>query len=312
MAAQRQNRPERSGANGSFVARHKQALIGAGLTLLGGSLWGINATVSKVLMGEYHADPLWIACVREIAAGLVFLLVALVSDRCKVGRALKDGGSWPWFLAISLLTVLMVQVSYLSAIEWTNSGTATVLQSLNLLFVLVWVCATEKRWPRWMETAGVILAFIGTLLIATGGRITTLRLPLPGLLWGLTDAFGTAAMSVLPTRMISKWGNFIVNALSFLISGILLLPFVRPWASIPAFDARGWALMAFTILGGTFGAYWLYLAGVMRIGSMRATMLGTAEPLMATVSSVLWLGQVFSATDLIGFVLILAMVFLVH
>ena len=33
-----------------------------------------------------------------------------------------------------------MQVSYLKAIDWTNSGTATVLQTLNLLVVLVFVC----------------------------------------------------------------------------------------------------------------------------------------------------------------------------
>lgn len=208
--------------------------------------------------------------------------------------------------------MLLVQISYLSAIKWTNSGTATVLQSLNLLFVLVWVCVHDKRLPHWPETVGVILAFIGTMLIATGGNITSLKLPLPGLLWGIADAFGTAAMSIMPAKMIAKWNNFIVNGIAFLVSGLILLPVTQPWNTVPAYDARGWALIAFTIVGGTFGAYWLYMAGVMRVGSMRATMLGTSEPVMATVSSVVWLGQVFAPTDLLGFLLILTMVFLIH
>ncbi len=294
------------------MVRHRHGLIGLLLTVLGGCLWGINATVSKVLMSDYAASPMWIACVREVAAGLIFLAVALCQDARRVAAAVTDKRSWPWFVAISLTTVLLVQVSYLSAIKWTNSGTATVLQSLNLLFVLVWVCAREHRRPRWPETLGVILAFIGTMLIATGGDITSLKLPLAGLLWGLADAFGTAAMAVLPVKMIEKWGNFIVNGLAFLLSGLILLPIVRPWADVPAFDARGWALVAFTIIGGTFGAYWLYLAGMMRVGSMRATMLGTAEPVMATISSVVWLGAVFAPTDLAGFALILTMVLLIH
>ncbi len=294
------------------VVRHRHGLIGLLLTVAGGSLWGINATVSKVLMSDYGASPIWIACVREVAAGLIFLAVALAADRHNVADAVRDVSSWPWFIAIALTTVLLVQVSYLSAIKWTNSGTATVLQSLSLIFVLVWVCARQRRRPRWPETVGVLLAFAGTALIATEGDLTTLRLPLAGLLWGLADALGTAAMAVLPPRMIAKWGNFLVNGLAFLISGLILVPVVRPWSQIPSFDARGWALMAFTVIGGTFGAYWLYLAGMMRIGSMRATMLGTAEPVMATVSSVVWLGAVFAPTDLAGFALILAMVFLIH
>ena len=48
--------------------------VGAGLALAGGVFWGVNATVSKLLMNDYHADPLWIACVRELLAGVIFLV----------------------------------------------------------------------------------------------------------------------------------------------------------------------------------------------------------------------------------------------
>ena len=66
------------------------------------------------------------------------------------------------------------------------------------------------------------------------------------------------------------------------------------------------------MVGGTFGAFWLFMAGMMRIGSMRATMLATIEPVMATVSAVAWTGAVFTPVDLLGFALILLMVFLVR
>ena len=91
-----------------------------------------------------------------------------------------------------------------------------------------------------------------------------------------------------------------------------LTPFVRPWASAPQLDWFGVLLMVFTVVGGTFGAYWLFLAGVMRIGSMRGTMLGTSEPIAATISAVLWAGAVFTPTDFVGFVMIIVMVFLVR
>jgi drug/metabolite transporter (DMT)-like permease len=54
------------------------------------------------------------------------------------------------------------------------------------------------------------------------------------------------------------------------------------------------------------------MAGVVRVGSMRATMLGTSEPVMATISAVAWTDAVFEPTDLVGFVMILIMVFLVR
>lgn len=56
--------------------------------------------------------------------------------------------------------------------------------------------------------------------------------------------------------------------------------------------------------------YLLYMQGVKEIGSVRVSLIGTVEPLSATVSSVIVLGTVFTPTDLIGFALIIAMVFL--
>ena len=121
--------------------------VGAGLALAGGVFWGVNATVSKLLMNDYHADPLWIACVRELLAGVVFLVCAGIFTPDKFINSLKDYRSYPRLLLCAFFCVLMVQVSYLKAIDWTNSGTATVLQTLNLLVVLVFVCIMGKRLP---------------------------------------------------------------------------------------------------------------------------------------------------------------------
>lgn len=296
----------------SFERTPREMVIGAALVLIGGILWGANATVSKILMGGYGADPLWIACVRELFAGLLFLACAGVKEPQRLSGALKDRRSYPGYVGCALVCVLIVQVAYLSSINWTNSGTATVLQTLNLLFVLAYVCLRGRRLPGLREGLGVALAFVGTVLIATGGDLSTLKLPLMGIFWGLINAAATGALSIMPAKIIARWGNLTVNGLMFVISGMILLPFVRPWATAPALDWIGVLLMVYTVVGGTFGAYWLFLGGMMRVGSMRATMLGTSEPVAATITAVMFTGAVFTPTDLIGFVMILAMVFLVR
>lgn len=296
----------------TFERTPRDLLVGAGLVLVGGMMWGCNATVSKVLMGAYQVEPLWLACMRELFAGVLFLIAAGVRTPKLVVGAVRDRSSYLQFLYCSFACVLLVQVAYLSAISWTNAGTATVLQTLNLLFVLLFVCLRDRRLPGMRESVGVVLAFVGTVLIATGGDLSTLKLPLIGLIWGLVDAAATGGMSILPMRLVQRWGNMVVNGVMFIISGVVLLPIVHPWSGGPTFDALGWALMVFTVVFGTFGAFGLFLAGVVRIGAMRATMLGTIEPVAATLSSVMFLGAVFTPTDLVGFVLILIMVFLVR
>lgn len=289
----------------------RRMAAGVACVLVGGSLWGANGSVSKILMEDYAIAPLWLACVREIVAGLIFLACAAVGTPHTLRDAVTSVRDWPRYLWTALTCVTLVQVAYLFSIHWTNAGTATVLQTVNLLMVLAYVCVRGHRHPSVREVVGVTLAFVGVWLIATGGRLS-LSLPLPGLLWGLADAFSCACLAIVPVALIARYGNFVVNGITFLLSGLLLLGFVQPWRSWPSLDARGWALLAFTIVAGTFVAFWLFMAGVVRIGSMRATMLGTIEPVMATITAVWWTGAVFVPTDLAGFALLLIMTFLVR
>ncbi|MEE1296320.1 MAG: EamA family transporter [Bifidobacterium sp.] len=295
------------------VERTPRAIaVGVAAVLVGGALWGANGSVSKILMEGYGITPLWLACVRELGAGVLFLLCAAVRSPDALRAACASVREWPRYVWTALTCVTLVQVAYLFSIRWTNAGTATVLQTVSLLMVLAYVCVRGRRHPSTREVVGVAMAFIGVWLIATGGHVTSLALPLPGLLWGLTDAFSCACLAIIPVALIAKYGNFVVNGITFLLSGIILLPFVRPWESAPSLDARGWGLLAFTVVMGTFVAFWLYMAGVMRVGPMRATMLGTIEPVMATITAVAWTGAVFVAADLLGFALIILMSFLVR
>lgn len=123
-------------------------------------------------------------------------------------------------------------------------------------------------------------------------------------------AFAQAALSILPKPLMEKWGSFTVNGLAFLFSGTLIAVFYQPWNHMPQLDTFGVLLVVIGVLVGTFLAYGLYLQGVKDAGSLRAVLLGTIEPVMATITTVLVLGTTFSVADLIGFALILAMVVL--
>ena len=159
------NRSKKTGTSRiiSFSSDAKSILVGMALVLIGGAMWGCNATVSKLLMSNYSVDPLWLACIREFFAGLLFLIAGGIMSPNKLVGAAKDVPSYPKYLALALCCVLVGQVSYLQSINWTNSGTATILQSLNLLVVLAWVCIMSHRMPRKRETIGVALAFLGTV-----------------------------------------------------------------------------------------------------------------------------------------------------
>lgn len=288
----------------------RQALVGVIATLLGGSFWGFSGTSASFLFANYQVDTMWLMAVRQLGAGVLFMLFIVLFDRERMVKLLTTPRD---LFVLGLLTVFGVffnQLFYLLAVRLTNAGTATVLQCLQLVLIMGYSCIRQRRAPRRRELAGLILALGGTFLIATGGDPTTLAIPLEGLVVGLLAAFGAMCMSIIPVRILPKYGSSIVTGSAMLFSGIATSLVVRPWNDVPALDLAGWEALFVLIAVGSCLAYALYMQGVKDIGSMRASLIGTVEPVSATVTSALMLGTVFAPTDLVGFACIIVMVFL--
>ncbi len=173
--------------------------------------------------------------------------------------------------------------------------------------------------PRHLATMAVFTAFgvfgnsfsyLLAIRLTNAGTATVMQCLQLVLAVGLISAIGAACMSIVPTKILPIYGSSIVTGSAMFVSGLVISAFVRPWESVPAFDASGLIALAILLVVGSFLAYNLYMQGVKDIGSVRASLIGTVEPVSATVTSALVLGTVFAPTDLIGFALIIAMVFL--
>ena len=139
----------------------------------------------------------------------------------------------------------------------------------------------------------------------------SLAIPPEGFAWGLLSAVALAFYTLLPVRVLGKWGSLLVTGLAMLFGGAAATVAVQPWA-MPV-QLSGGALVAIVaiVLVGTLGAYMLYLQGVADAGPVKASLLCSVEPVAALVISALWLQAPVSAWDVAGCVAIVAMVVLV-
>lgn len=292
------------------VRASRRMLTGAACALLGGAFWGFSGTAASALFDVYHVDTMWLMSVRQLLAGALFMIIILLFDRKRFVQLWTTREHRRTQLIFTFFGLLANQFFYLTAVRLTNAGTATVLQCLQLVFIMAYACVTAHRRPRKREIVGLLMAFVGTVLISTGGDLTKLSIPPLGLAMGLLTALGAALITILPVNILPVYGSTIVTGSAMFLSGIVTTIFVQPWNNAPALDAAGWETLAVFILLGSFLAYLLYMQGVKDIGSMRAGLIGTVEPVSATVTSALMLGTAFAPTDIAGFVLIIGMMFL--
>ena len=300
-----------SGSQGGTPPSHsrRQEVTGVVATLVGGSCWGISGTMASMLFDGYGVGTMWLLSVRQICAGLMFMVFDLIFCRQRLVKLWTTREHRRTLLVFAFCGLLPNQLFYLVAVRYTNAGTATVLQYLQLLFVLAYNCIKDRRAPTAREGAGVVLAIAGTFLIATGGDPTSLSISPAGLAAGIVCALATAGVSIIPAKILPEYGSPVVTGSAMFTSGLVTSAIMRPWSDVPDFDVQGWVALAIFVVLGSFMAYLLYLEGVKDIGGMRASLLGTMEPVVATVSSAVLLGTVFTATDLVGFALIIVMMF---
>lgn len=298
-------------AAGMAAPRPNHVARGIVFAALGGICWGFSGTCAQLLTGELGAPVAWITCVRLLLGAAVFLAACLVKNWRSLRAVMRDKRSLLRIAVFALLGVLLTQVSYLSAISLTNAGTGTVLERLGLILIMLYVCLRARRKPKVREAIGLVLAIGGTFLIATKGNIGTLSIPVEGLLWGLVSAFALSCYTLLPGKVLAKWGSFIVTGLAMLLGGVVATLFVQPWTIPVEVTPELVVAMLAMVLVGTFAAYLFYLQGITDAGPVRAGLVGCVEPVSATVISAVWLGTPVLPPDLMGMGMILAMMVLV-
>lgn len=301
-----------SGRRGAHDGAYRMNLRGMAYALAGGALWGFSGTAVSYLFRSSGIDPMWVMSVRMVLAGILFLLLSAVRGDRRPIELLRDKSAVRDLLLFTGGGLFLNQFSYLMAIQATNSATATVLQSLQLLPVAAVACVAGRRAPKRREVIGMVLALGGTFLITTGGDPSQMALPPAGLTFGLLAALGGAGLAVFPRRILARYGVAAVNGWAMLMVGLAAAPFVPDWGrAVASFDVSCWAVFAALVVLGTWCSYLFYMQGVREIGSLKAAMLSTVEPISATVLSALWIGVVFSPTDLLGFAMIIIMMPLV-
>lgn len=290
---------------GSHVMR------GAICALLGGAAWGFSGTCAQLLLNNFGIPSLWVTCVRLAIAAVVFMLLAIFMDGRTLRACLRDVRSLVQIALFAVFGVVFTQMSYLLAISNTNAGTATVIQQIGLVIIMVITCVRFRRGPKAREVAGLLFALAGVFVIATQGDPTALSISPEGLFWGVMCAIGLACYTLLPEQVLKKWGSLSVTGLAMLFGGFVAAAVVRPWTYNIVLEPGALAALAALVVIGTFLAYLLYLQGVKDAGPVRASLLCCIEPVSAMAISAVWLGTPVSLWDGIGCVLILIMIFLV-
>ncbi len=280
------------------------------LAAFGSTSWGVSGVCSQYLFMTYDIDSSWLTAIRMVYSGIALLIIAIPGERTRIFNIWKKWSDVKNLLIFALFGLLLCSYSYLTAVRFSNSATATVLQNLNVVFMAVIMALWHKSHISIYHIVAIVLAVLGTYLIATGGDPASMKLSPAGLLFGLLAAFGVVTYTLLSRPVVKKWGNLLATGWGMLAGGMVIFFTSKAWVLPPGFDMFAWIMLFMIVfIGGAFG-FAAFLEGVRYIGPVKATLIGTLEPASATVLSALFLGTRFSLPELAGFCLIILTVFI--
>lgn len=280
-------------------------MAGIGCTLCGGICWGLSGCFGQYLFQVKGVTAEWLVTVRLTFAGILLILLGLLLSGKRMGEVWKTKEDAKELLFFAIAGMLTCQYTYFLAIEASNAGTATVLQSLAPLMILVTVCIKGKRLPQRFEGMAIFGALLGVFLLSTHGDIHSMSLTKTALFCGLAAALSAAVYNLLSGALLKKYGVYTVAGYGMLLAGIVMLCIVRPWRYAIVLDREMLLALAGVILIGTAIAFSLYLKGVSIVGPFVGSILAMVEPVTAVVISSAFLGQAFHVLDIVGFILIL-------
>jgi len=275
-------------------------------------VWGASFIATKVALRD--VSPVTVVWLR-FAMGVAILGIA-VTVRKQFAWPKKS--EWLYFALLGFLGIAFHQWLQSTALTTSRASTTAWIVAATPVFMalLGWLVLKEKL--GWLQTAGILLATLGVLLVVSDGdpkAISFKQFGAPGDILVLISSFNWAIFSALSRRGLKSHPAarmmFYVMTFGWLFTGILF--FTGPTShEIPLLSFNGWLGVIFL---GIFCSGLAYIAWYDALQALPAAQLGAflyLEPPIAVVVAAIILAESMTWAALLGGAVILFGVWLVN
>jgi len=291
-----------------------RAKLGYLMVAVAATLFAVNGTVSKVVLGS-GLSSLELTQIRSTGAAAGFLAFILLFARA----TLRVGRRELLFLVVFGITGIgFVQWLYFIAIDHLPVGIALLIQFLGPLLVALFARFVYHERIRRRIWVALVLCIVGLSVVVefwSGLAYSTI-----GITAALGAAFALAAYILMAERerkhrdpaSLSFYGFFFATLFWAVINPLWQFPWdvlgdtVSLQGNLSEYSAPVWVLVAFIVVIGTMVTFTLLTGALRHIPATRASIVATLEPVIATIVAWLWLGESFGTAQLIGGAVVLA------
>lgn len=282
----------------------KSQKFGIMLVLISGIMWGFSGVIGQYIFLNSTMNSVQLSIIRQFVSGIILLTISVIKKDKKLFSVWKSGKRICSFLFFSLTGILGLQLTYFLAIEYSNAATGTIIQFTYIIMILVYTAIVLHNKPKSYETVAVLCAFCGIFLIATHGQLNSLSVSKESMIWGLSSAVCFTIYCLYPQKLYDDFGLINVIGWGSVLSSILLAVTTGTYR-LPEVPANIILLSVAVAIIGSLFPFVLYGIGIRILGSVKASLFVTVEPVTSAVLTWLCFKTKFVLPDIVGFVLIL-------
>ena len=297
--------------NSNMNKYQKNIFKGTIYSLLSGLIWGICGILGEYFFSHYQVSSGWITSMRLLVAGSFVIVLSSLKLRSQLFEIWKNRNNYLPFLAYAILGIFSVQYFFYLCVEYSNATTATILQFISPVFILLYNRIIYKKKASKSAIFYVLVAMVGVFLMATKGDLSKLSITPLALLTGLLSALGVMFNVILPQRFAKKYGFVPTVGWGMIIAGLFsnfLYPVYEISFQVDAISILICLTIAFL---GTAFAFFLSMKAVSLVSPLVVSVVSASEPLSSAILSVLFLGMVLDGFLVLAMILIIVpMIFL--
>ena len=297
--------------NSNMNKYQKNIFKGTIYSLLSGLIWGICGILGEYFFSHYQVSSGWITSMRLLVAGGFVIVLSSLKLQSQLFEIWKNRNNYLPFLAYAILGIFSVQFFFYLCVEYSNATTATILQFISPVFILLYNRIIYKKKASKKAIFYVLTAMIGVFLMATKGDLSKLSITPLALLTGLLSALGVMFNVILPQRFAKKYGFVPTVGWGMIIAGLFsnfLYPVYKISFQVDAISICICLTIAFL---GTAFAFFLSMKAVSLVSPLVVSVVSASEPLSSAILSVLFLGMVMDGFLVLAMILIIVpMIFL--
>lgn len=281
----------------------KRLLLIYGLVFFVTAIWGLNMVLIKVLVE--HLPPQTMTAFRIMMAGITALIIIVFG---KSFRRLSKR-EWIYTLLGCVFGVILHHSLIALGLTMIDASNASLILSLvPLTTAILGVLFLGEHLTK-LRIIGFILALTGVFFIQ-GGSLSNMQLS-QGELILFIAMFVQAISFIFVKKATATLDSKQVTTIMYLFGsiGLLIISFITEPKGLNEMTSATFFIYFLFIVSGVVATglgYIVFYAAIQQIGAGKTSIFNNFVPFFGLVFSALFLNEIITASQLIGFVFIVA------